>query len=261
VHPAPDNLYFATFMNKLPGCFTKNTAVSIALIMAPLLLHAQPFKQYSSYLKRNNQLVLVQATNWNTTQGTLQLYSRKNRHHSWKLNNQFAVTLGRNGLASDRRSVLAGLPTSTIKKEGDGKSPAGLFGLGPVFSYHQLQNLKMPFKTISSGDICVDDVRSSHYNTWVNTDTASHKDWNSFEQMKQDDDSYEYGVWVKYNSATIAAGDGSCIFLHVWGGNAIPTAGCTAMDKQNMIALIYWLDHTKRPVLLQLVVSPFENVK
>ncbi len=111
----------------------------------------------------------------------------------------------------------------------------------------------MPFKKVDATDICVDDVQSAYYNTLVNTDTASRKDWNSFEHMRRKDEAYEYGVWVKYNSDKIFSGDGSCIFLHVWAGNTSPTAGCTAMEKQNMITVIHWLDDKQQPVLLQLV--------
>lgn len=111
----------------------------------------------------------------------------------------------------------------------------------------------MPFKKVDTTDICVDDVHSAFYNTWVNTDTAVRKDWNSFEHMKANDSSYEYGVWVKYNSDQIFSGNGSCIFLHVWAGNTSPTAGCTAMEKQNMIMVIHWLNDTQHPVLLQVV--------
>ncbi|MEP6950502.1 MAG: L,D-transpeptidase family protein [Ginsengibacter sp.] len=219
----------------------------------PAFLGAQAVDSYDRYLKTSNQVLFVTAPGWNATQGLMRLYGRKDNHHPWKLVNQFAVTLGRNGLGFDRNSILSKPVPLVTKQEGDGKSPAGIFSLGPVFSFHSLKGLKMPFKEVDTSDICVDDTRSSHYNTWVNTDTASHKDWNSFEHMKSGDGSYEYGVWVRYNSDKIFSGDGSCIFLHVWSGNTIPTSGCTAMEKENMIELIHWLDDKQHPVLLQLV--------
>ena len=247
-------MYFDCMMKKLCVYNYRKPIFLFVCMLAPVLLQAQTdVDRYNSYLEASNQVLLVTAPDWNATQGSLQLYLRTNKHHPWKLVNQFAVTLGRNGLAYDRHNILTGPAPAFIKKEGDGKSPVGIFSLGPVFSYHPLQDLKMPFKKIDTSDICVDDTHSAFYNTWVNTDTASHKDWNSFEHMKQNDDSYEYGVWVKYNSDKIFSGDGSCIFLHVWGSNTTPTSGCTAMEKQNMITLIRWLDDKKHPVLLQFV--------
>ena len=220
----------------------------------PLLLHAQStIDKYENFLKANNQVVFVTATDWNTTHGIMQLYQRINAHSEWQLSHQFAVTLGRNGLGFDGRSNLPKPAAALIKHEGDGKSPAGIFKLGPVFSYHKMNDLKMPFQKVDTADICVDDIRSAYYNTLVNIDTASHKDWNSFEHMRANDDSYEYGVWVKYNSDKIFSGDGSCIFLHVWAGKNSSTLGCTAMEKQNIITLIHWLDNKQNPVLLQAV--------
>jgi D-alanyl-D-alanine dipeptidase len=225
-----------------------------ACIFEPLFLAAQHgINGYNPYLKASNQVVFVTAPDWNATQGTMQLYQRRDEHHPWKLVRQFAVTLGRNGLGFDRNSILPKPGRVVIKQEGDGKSPAGLFGLGPVFSYHSLNDLKMPFKKADTSDICVDDIHSASYNTWVNTDSVMQKDWNSFEYMQSKDDAYEYGVWVKYNSDKIFSGDGSCIFLHVWSGKNATTAGCTAMEKQNIIMLIHWLDASQHPVLLQLV--------
>lgn len=223
-------------------------------VFIPVLLHAQiGFKKYNQVLKESNQVVFVTANNWNASHGLMQLYQRPNAHSTFKLQHQFAVTLGRNGLAFDGRSVLPKPVDAAIKQEGDGKSPAGIFPLGPVFSYHVMNDLKMPFKKVDTLDICVDDVHSAYYAKLVSTDTAMHKDFNSFEHMRASDDSYEYGVWVRYNSDKIFAGDGSCIFLHVWAGENSSTAGCTAMEKQNILTLIHWLDIKQKPVLLQIV--------
>jgi L,D-peptidoglycan transpeptidase YkuD (ErfK/YbiS/YcfS/YnhG family) len=71
--------------------------------------------------------------------------------------------------------------------------------------------------------------------------------------MKRGDDLYEYGVWVLYNSNPVSAGNGSCIFIHVWRNEHSGTAGCTAMSKDNILKLIHWLDKKKSPVLLQVV--------
>jgi L,D-peptidoglycan transpeptidase YkuD (ErfK/YbiS/YcfS/YnhG family) len=231
----------------------KNTFF-LFFIFLPVLLHAQnSVDRYNTYLTLSNQVVFVTATDWKAIQGTMKLYQRAKNNRPWKLTHHFTVTLGRNGLGFDKQSVLPKPDAVVIKHEGDGKSPVGIFRLGPVFSYHPLKRLKMPFKKVDTTDICVDDVHSIYYNTMVNIDTASRKDWNSFEHMKANNESYEYGVWVKYNADKIFAGNGSCIFLHVWAGNTSPTAGCTAMEKQNIIKLIHWLDSKKQPVLLQIV--------
>lgn len=234
--------------------FYKVNLFLLVCFLIPVLPQAQnALHTYNSYIQTSNQVVFVRASGWNATQGSMQLCQRKDNRHSWKVIHQFAVTFGRNGLAFDRHSVLPKPATANTKQEGDGKSPAGIFRLGPVFSYHSLDGLKMPFTKVDTTDICVDDIRSAYYNTLVNTDTARQKDWNSFEHMRRNDDLYEYGVWVKYNSEKVFADDGSCIFLHVWAGHSSPTAGCTALEKHNMITLIHWLDSKQNPILVQVV--------
>jgi L,D-peptidoglycan transpeptidase YkuD (ErfK/YbiS/YcfS/YnhG family) len=112
--------------------------------------------------------------------------------------------------------------------------------------------LKMPFVQVDTNFYCVDDAASSYYNTLIKQDTAKHN-FNSFEYMKRNDDLYEYGVWILYNSDPVTAGNGSCIFLHIWRNENSGTAGCTAMAKENMLKLIHWLNKKRNPVLLQIV--------
>ncbi len=112
----------------------------LVCILIPVLLQAQsPVDRYNPYLSASNQVVFVTAHGWNATQGSMKLYQRANSHHQWKLIHQFAVTLGRNGLAFDRHSILPKPFPAVIKREGDGKSPVGIFRLGPVFSYYYLR--------------------------------------------------------------------------------------------------------------------------
>ena len=229
----------------------KYFAIIVFICLAASSAHAQPPAAFNKYLAASNQLLYVQTNSPASVQGTMRLYERKNNRKRWKLKDSFAVVVGRAGLAKDRQTniPLADMP---VKKEGDGKSPAGIFPLGDVFSYHPLYNLKMPFVQVDTNFYCVDDAASVYYNTLVVKDTA-HAAFNSFEYMKRKDNAYEYGVWVLYNSAPVTAGDGSCIFIHIWRNENSGTAGCTAMAEENILKLIHWLDKKKNPVLLQIV--------
>ena len=73
--------------------------------------------------------------------------------------------------------------------------------------------------------------------------------------MKRNDSLYEYGVWVLYNSDPVTAGNGSCIFLHVWRNENSATCRLYCNVKENMLKLIHWLNKKKNPVLLQIVES------
>lgn len=213
---------------------------------------AQSISSFNQYLQPNNQVLFVKTPLYNSINGTMFLYERKNNSKSWKLVDSFAVTVGRSGLAKDINANISFNDTVPVKHEGDGKSPSGIFKLGKVFSYHDIKDLHMPFVQVDTNFYCVDDVNSRYYNRLIVADTVK-RDFNSFEYMKLPNDVYEYGVWVLYNSDPVTAGNGSCIFLHVWKDSNTPTSGCTAMAKENMLQLIHWLDAARMPVLLQVV--------
>lgn len=215
---------------------------------------AQSINSFNNYLKDNNQVLFVKTPTGNSIRGTMFLYARKNKHSNWKLIDSFAIVVGKNGLAKAADAKISFNNSIPTKHEGDGKSPSGIFPLGSVFSYHKIENLKMPFVQVDTNFYCVDDTASSYYNTLIVADTAKHI-FNSFEYMKRNDDFYEYGVWVLYNSNPAAAGNGSCIFLHSWRNENSGTTGCTAMSKEHILELIHWLDKKKNPVLVQVVQS------
>jgi D-alanyl-D-alanine dipeptidase len=71
---------------------------------------------------------------------------------------------------------------------------------------------------------------------------------------------YELGVIVDHNACSVRAG-GSCIFIHLWRGPESPTSGCTAMDSTGIHDMVYWLDKSKNPVLVQLTKQLYVDLK
>lgn len=212
--------------------------------------YADENKIADSLLKENLQMIEVKTNQLPDIKGMMYLYERKSKEDKFSLKDSFPVTIGKNGFAWDNTSPFK-FGSQRIKREGDGCSPAGIFTLGKIFSYHQLENLKMPFIMVDENDLCVDDVNSIYYNQLVDAAVTDANAYNSFEHMKRKDDLYEYGVWVNYNTTETIAGNGSCIFLHIWKDENSPTSGCTAMSRENMLKLIDWLDEKKNPVLIQ----------
>lgn len=172
------------------------------------------------------------------------LWERADSKSPWHCVDTIQVSVGRNGLAPADTTI------SGHKREGDGCSPEGVFPLTRVFSYYAMSDLNMPFEQVDTNDLCVDDTTSVYYNTLIDRDTAQQHDYNSFEIMQRKDAQYTYGVWVDYNTPAVA-GNGSCIFLHIWSSPYHPTSGCTAMAESDMLKLIHWLDAEKFPVLYQ----------
>ncbi len=53
------------------------------------------------------------------------------------------------------------------KKEGDGKTPSGIYPLGPAFGYASSMDTGLAYRQATDNDFWVDDVRSLQYNQWV----------------------------------------------------------------------------------------------
>ncbi len=154
-------------------------------------------------------------------------------------------------LGEGMRSIK--IPDAPQKKEGDMKSPAGIFFLGPAFGYAAKSEAKwihIPYVRATDTLICVDDPNSGMYNKLVRTDAAV-IDWKSHEEMHRKDEDYKWGIFVQHNDHPVKAAMGSCIFLHIWEGASLGTAGCTAMEEKNILELLHWIRADKHPLLVQ----------
>ena len=160
------------------------------------------------------------------------------------------MVVGHTGLAWGRGIDRGLRPDGPAKREGDGKSPAGMFTLGTAFGYEASAATRLPYLPLSESIECVDDAESSLYNQLV--DSRLHpRDWHSSEQMRRPDELYHYGIVVNHNTPPVPRG-GSCIFLHVWENADTGTVGCTAMDAANIQLLLRWFDPRQRPLLVQM---------
>jgi D-alanyl-D-alanine dipeptidase len=199
-------------------------------------------------LAGSQQLIVVTSKDWNDSRGTAQRYTREGRRFR-KDGEAFAVMLGKNGMAWGKglNSVEPG--ADPVKREGDGKAPAGVFKLGTAFGYDATAATPLPYLALTPSIECVDDSRSARYNELVDGAQTA-KDWTSSEQMRNEP-GYRQGIVIEHNTpATPAAG--SCIFFHIWRSPTSPTAGCTAMDQANIARLLEWLDPRRAPLLVQM---------
>ncbi len=210
---------------------------------------------------RARQLVVVTTPDWSSTTGTLRRYTRELPGGAWtQVGATVPIVVGRTGLAwGDEGLARAGQP---VKHEGDGKSPAGVFPLDTAFGFlprDSMAALRVPYVMLQPGSDCVDDGQSAHYNTVVDRALVPRVDWNSAEHMRSIS-VYRIGVIVGYNAAPPVRGRGSCIFLHIWGGPASVTAGCTAMDAGALETLMLWLDRARAPQVVQLPEAEYERL-
>ncbi len=199
----------------------------------------------------STQLIVVTTPDWDATKGVLTMHERRNG--TWiAVGDPVPIVVGRTGLAWGDGLALPLRREGPVKKEGDGKAPAGLFALPSLFGYDaQAPGAHMPYIVATPTVECVDDATSPHYNTIVDTQSVP-KTWTSSETMLRRDDLYREGVVVAHNSNPPVSGRGSCIFLHLWSGPDSTTAGCTAMSREDLARLTRWLDADRHPLLLQL---------
>lgn len=123
----------------------------------------------------STQMIVVTTADWNVVEGRLQRYERATLHDAWRhVGEAIPIVVGKNGMgwgvgaiATDDPEVRC--PSDPIKKEGDGRTPAGVFTLGTVFGYasRPLPGLKMPYLSLTPSIECVDDVDSKYYNRIV----------------------------------------------------------------------------------------------
>jgi D-alanyl-D-alanine dipeptidase len=219
-------------------------------------------------IESSTQVLVVTTADWNAVEGTLQRYERATPRKKWQpVGEAITVVVGKNGLgwgsgtlatSSDKIRAAA----DPVKKEGDGKAPAGVFALGTVFGYapQPLPGSKLPYLNLTTSVECVDDTSSKSYNRIVDR-TSIVPDWNSSEHMLRSDELYRWGIFVNHNSNPPAPGAGSCIFLHIWRGPGQGTVGCTAMPQPQLESLLTWLDPSRKPLLIQLPAPQYERLK
>jgi D-alanyl-D-alanine dipeptidase len=195
--------------------------------------------------------------------GTLQRFERGNSVAAWKqIGAPIQIVVGRNGLGWGR-GLNDEIKSEPQKKEGDGKSPAGIFRLSSAFGFAPASemHLKLPYLQVTEMLECIDDIKSTRYNSIVDRSHIANPDWNSSEKMLSVGEAYRFGVVVDHNISPRIAGNGSCIFLHIWKGDGSGTSGCTAMEKSQIQKLIHWLDAKKNPVLVQLPDKEFHRLQ
>ncbi len=229
----------------------------IIVVLLCSCVSAQGQKSFAAQFE-TKQLIVVTATGWNVNFGQLSFYELDNQNNWKPMMRNLPVTIGKEGMAWGPGLHPQNFNTGALKREGDGRSPAGIFKVTSLFSYGEMDS-KMDHHQSDTNTYCVDDVNSAYYNQIVSTQEVE-KDWNSAEDMKRNDDLYKFGAVVAYN-AEGNKGAGSCIFLHIWREASKPTAGCTALAEANLLMLIQALNKTKNPILIQMPQSEYARIK
>ena len=201
------------------------------------------------------QLVTVVSDEWDGFRAELRRYERLPGKEWQASGAPIEVVLGRGGYGWGRGLHGGGAPAGRpgpLKREGDLRSPAGVFEIGEAYGYAAAhEGLSLPYAQATPELRCVDDPASRHYNHIVST-ASTPIDWKSAEHMRRKDDLYAMAIVVEHNARPVEPGAGSCIFIHAWKDPNNGMTGCTAMPMSTLEAFAKWL----RPNAAVLVALP-----
>jgi L,D-peptidoglycan transpeptidase YkuD (ErfK/YbiS/YcfS/YnhG family) len=143
----------------------------------------------------------------------------------------FRVALGRTGIKA-------------LKNEGDGSTPAGRFR--PVRLWWRADRLPrprslLPTRRIAADDAWCEDPADRRYNRPFRRSASEPGD-----RLRRDDDLYDVIVEIDHNTRPRVAGRGSAVFIHVARPGFGPTAGCVALRRADLIALVSGLGRKTR---------------
>ncbi len=146
------------------------------------------------------------------------------RSASGNLIAQGCCALGKEGVAAEKR-------------EGDQKTPLGLFALRRVFYRADRETrpwTRLPCQPIRPGDLWCHDPASPFYNRFRRQARFSNI---SGEALYRADKLYDLLLVLGFNDAPVRKGRGSAIFLHLARNPHFPTEGCIAVSRPLFLRL------------------------
>ena len=209
----------------------------------------------------SSQCLVGISDGWDSSNVTLTFYERSGG--AWKpVGESWKARLGKSGLVWGKgmNPVPNGAAT---KREGDNRSPAGVFSIGGAWGYDASirKNPKQFYRQVTSRDLWVEDPASPKYNQNVILDHEPATAWEKKQQMKQGDEAHALKLFIAHNAPPkVVPNAGSSIFFHIWrGGGTKPTAGCTTMEKPKLQWVISRIDPAKHPLYGRLPAADYQK--
>ena len=147
----------------------------------------------------------------------------KNKHTLHLDDFKFKCSIGKKGI-------------SAFKKEGDNKTPKGIFKIENLYYRKdriKLTKIRIKKRVITKNMGWCDDIKNNkYYNKLIKINEIIHH-----EKLFRKDNKYDLLIPIKYNFDKPKMGQGSCIFLHLT-KNYKPTAGCIAIKKSDFFIML-----------------------
>ncbi len=133
------------------------------------------------------------------------------------------VAIGRGGILANKR-------------EGDGGTPRGVYRLKRL--WWRADRLKrpataLPCRPIRPGDAWSEDPGDRRYNRPVRRQPGEPGD-----RLTREDALYDLIVEIDHNDRPRVSGRGSAVFIHVAREGFLPTAGCVALRRPDLLRLL-----------------------
>lgn len=211
------------------------------------------------------QVLLVIVADWQATGGSLERFSRE-ADGGWRAAGPpCPVVVGRGG-SGWGRGLHPDAEAGPRKREGDGRSPAGVFAVGPAFGSRPRIETGLEYLPLDGGHWCIDVPDSPHYNRIVHErDVGRAALAGSTEPMRRDihldgDPQYRLGFVIAHNPDR-EPDAGSCIFAHPWLDEGTPTAGCVGLADGPLAETLAWLDAAAAPRLILLPEAEYQRLR
>jgi L,D-peptidoglycan transpeptidase YkuD (ErfK/YbiS/YcfS/YnhG family) len=139
----------------------------------------------------------------------------------------------------------AGFIAAEEKREGDHKTPLGVYDVWPGWYRSDRISVDHPLLSpLPDGLGWCDDPTQAEYNQAVQLPHAG-----SCEVMKREDHCYDVVFPTSHNQQPVVPGAGSAIFFHLAREDYSGTEGCVAVAKDDMLKLLPYLDASSRLVI------------
>ena len=140
-------------------------------------------------------------------------------------------------LAHDVRRVALGRSgIRALKREGDGGTPLGRLPIRELLYRADRvtrPRTALPVRVIREHDGWCEDPADRNYNRLVKLSPRS-----SVDRLRRTDHLYDLVLILGYNDRPRVRGKGSAIFVHLARPGYAPTAGCIALSRRDLSALL-----------------------
>jgi L,D-peptidoglycan transpeptidase YkuD (ErfK/YbiS/YcfS/YnhG family) len=182
------------------------------------------------------QRVTVQASSTRATVAVVRL-SRRDGNCWREVAGPWTARVGRSGLSAHRR-------------EGDGTTPIGTFGFGPVmYGLAPDPGVRFAYHRLVCGDWWDEDPASPSYNSFRHLACGRTPPFRGASEALWTESraSVRFAV-IRYNADPVVPGRGSAIFLHYDVGG--PTNGCVSLPAGELDFVLRWLDPARKPQIV-----------